>query len=113
MDNFINSNFSSEADWQSTSTPIVKTFDGEEFQGSDEEKVLLKTKKRSKHPVLTVQLTVVLVGLLLIFALKFLSEPLYSTVISWYQKEISKSIIYNGNFESFDFSEIFATKDEA
>lgn len=113
MDNFINNNFPSEADWQSTSTPIVKTFDEDEFQSSDKDEVLLKAKKHSKHPVLTVQLTVVLVALLLIFAIKFLSEPLFSTVISWYKKEISKSVIYNGDFESLDFSEIFATKDEA
>ena len=109
----INNNFYRDDDWQSTSTPIVKTYDDENFLTEDNGEFGRKAKKHSKHPVLTFQLIVVLSLLLLFFVVKFFSESLYNTVISTYRKEISKSVIYNGDFESFDFSSIFATDDEA
>ena len=115
MDNFNKSNLYYEDEWQSTSIPIVKTVEDDHahIQTEDDVKSPHQKKKHSKHPVLTFQLTVTLVALILVFGLKFLSKPLYEIVINWYQQEISESVIYNGDFESFDFSLIFATNDEA
>lgn len=113
MDNFNNNNYYPEDEWQRISTPMIKSTDDENHQFSDGDEAVSKVKKPNKHPVLSFQLIVVLVALLFIFAVKFLGLPLYSSVISWYNKEISKSVIYNGNFESFDFSSVFSTEDEA
>ena len=113
MDNFNDRNFYGDDDWQTTSTPVVKTFEDELPQEEDDVKNSPKVKRNSKHPVLTFQLTVAIIALLLVFGLKFLGMPLYETVVKWYEEEISKSVIYNGDFENFDFSLIFATEDEA
>lgn len=110
MDNFNNNNIYPDDQWQSLSTPIVKT---EAADAADEEpEVTVKPKKHSKHPVLTLQLTISLCALLFLFILKFLGTELYNSVINWYEKEISKSVIYNGDFESLDFSSLFSTADE-
>ncbi len=111
MDNFNNRNIYPDDDWQSLSTTIVKTENPD--VNDDEPEVIEKPKKRSKHPVLTLQLTISLCALLFLFILKFLGTELYTAVINWYENEISKSVIYNGDFESFDFSSVFATGDEA
>ncbi len=113
MDNFNNKDFYNDEEWQSISTPVVKT----EYTEPEEEAVELKperkAQKHSKHPVLTIQLTLSLCVLLFIFLIKFLSAPLFEKVIEWYEYEISKSIIYNFDFENLDFSSVFSTPDES
>lgn len=112
MDNYNNRNFYPDNDWQSISQPVVKTEVADTDLTQEEAQVEVKAKKHSKHPVLTIQLTVSLCVLLFLFIIKFLGTPLYTAVMTWYEKEISKSVIYNGDFESMDFSSLFATDDE-
>lgn len=112
MDNFDNRNIYPEDDWQSISTPIVKTEVSDSEIINDESEIITKTRKHSKHPVLTLQLTLALCVLLFLFVLKILGTPVYNSVMSWYESEISRSVIYNGDFENFDFSNLFATSDE-
>lgn len=69
-------------------------------------------KKINKHPVLTLQLLLVLCVTLFLFVVKFCSADLFSVIINRYESEVSKSLIYNGDFDSFDFSDIFSTDDE-
>lgn len=111
MDNFNDRDFYAENDWQSISQPVVKA----ELKDAETEQINTsdKPKKQSKHPVLTLQLTLSLCLLLFLFIVKFLGPQLYTAVISWYEDEISKSVIYNGDFEGFDFSSLFSTDDEA
>lgn len=113
MDNFNNRNFYPDDDWQNISQPIVKNEAADTDDLSlEEEREELKVKKHSKHPVLTVQLTVSLCVLLFLFIIKFLGAPIFTAVMAWYENEISKSVIYDGDFESLDFSAFFATNDE-
>ena len=112
MDNFNNKDFYHNNEWQSISTPVVKTEYSEPEEEVAEDYLREKVAKQSKHPVLTIQLTLSLCVLLFIFLIKFLSVPLYEKVMWWYEQEISKSIVYNFDFESLDFSTIFATPDE-
>ncbi len=111
MDNFNERGFYPEEDWQSLSTPVVK----EDTSDDNCDSVPAgpqKINKHSKHPVLTVQLTFAICVLLFLFVLKFMGAPVFDTIISWYKSEISESVIYNGDFESFDFSSLFSTADE-
>lgn len=112
MDNFNNRNVYPDDDWQSISTPVVKTEYTQPEVDTLEEVAISKSKKHSKHPVLTIQLTLSLCVLLFVFIIKFLSTPLYDKVIAWYQSEISKSVVYNFDFENLDFSSVFSTPDE-
>lgn len=113
MDNFNNRNFYPDDQWQNISEPVIKSeaadTDALPLEEPQEEP---KPKRHSKHPVLTFQLTVSLCVLLFLFIIKFLGTPLYSAVMSWYENEISKSVIYDGDFENLDFSALFATNDE-
>ena len=109
MDNY---NYNQNDDWVSLSQPVVKTEQDTEAFENQEDNVAKYTKQKSKHPVLTFQLTVSLCILLFLFIVKFLSAPLYSAVIDWYESQLSQSVIYNGDFESSDFSALFATRDE-
>lgn len=68
--------------------------------------------KINKHPVLTFQLVIVMSVTLFMFIIKFCSADLFSVIINRYEAEISKSIIYNGDFDSLDFSGVFSTDDE-
>lgn len=108
MDNFNNSNILDDDNWQSFQAPIVKS-----DETTEAPQVEIKPKKQSKHPILTIQLIISLCALLFLFVIKFLGAPIYNTIMSWYESEISKSVIYNGNFESFDFSTLFSTADES
>jgi len=108
MDNFENLNSYPENNWQSLSEPIVKL---EEPQ--PDVQAVPKAKKLPRHPVLTIQLTLCLCALLFLFIVKFMAYPLYSKIITWYESQISRSVIYDGDFESFDFSTLFSTTDEA
>ena len=111
MDNFNNRNLYPEDDWQNISTPILKEQNILNQESSEE--VSVSNKKPSKHPVLTIQLILAICVLLFLFTLKFLGAPLFDTITSWYDNEISKSVIFNGDFENFDFSSVFATADES
>lgn len=105
----------SEADtqWQNVSAPIVK-FDSEQLESPKNlDSTPAKVKHPGKHPVLTFQLVVALCVLLLLFAIKFADNSLYSRIISLYQTKISESVIFNGDFESLDFSFLMSTDDEA
>lgn len=113
MDNSYNDLYSQKEDWQSLSTPILKEETPDENLGNPEEIRPEKEKRHSKFPVLTFQLTVSLLVLLLLFIIKFASEPLFTKIITWYEAEISRSVIYNGDFESLDFSALISTLDEA
>ena len=112
MDNFNINDVYSENDWQDVSTPVIKE---EAISENSNENNLIKekAKKHNKHPVLTLQLTVALCVLLFLFVLKFIGTPVFESIMSWYKTETSKSLIFNGDFESFDFSSLFATSDEA
>lgn len=112
MDNYSNKSFYSDEEWQSLSTPVVKKEYTEPASEEFIEPKAKKPKKPSKHPVLTVQLTLSLCVLLFVFVLKILSAPFYDKVLTWYENEISNSITYNFDFESVDFSSVFATPDE-
>lgn len=112
MDNFNNKEFYRDEQWQSVSTPVVKTEYTEPEEEVFEVPLSEKHEKHSKHPVLTIQITLSICVLLFIFIVKFLSAPLYEKVIGWYQQEISKSVVYNFDFESLDFSSVFSTPDE-
>lgn len=113
MDNFNNRNFYPDDDWQSISQPIVKSDASEDDTPLEETNQEVKERQHSKHPVLTIQLTVSLCILLFLFIIKFLGTPVYSAIITWYEDEISKSVIYNGEVENFDFSSLLATSDES
>lgn len=113
MDNLNNNGFYSEDQWQNLSTPVVKTEYTEPEEDFSETGSVKKREKHSKHPVLTIQLTLSLCVLLFVFIVKFLSTPLYEGIMRWYDYEISKSVIYNFDFENLDFSSIFATPDES
>lgn len=105
----------SEADtqWQSVSAPIVK-FDSEQLEPPQNlDSASPKAKHQSKHSVLAFQLVVALCVLLLLFAIKFADNSLYNRLISLYQAKISESVIFNGDFESLDFSFLMSTDDEA
>ena len=116
MDNFKNIN-TYHSDWQSLSQAVEK-HDSDyvaDTEGVSEEFDLNNTERKakgSKHPVLFIQLVLCLCVLLFFFLIKFLSEPLYTYVLSWYNSQLSSSVIYNGDFESFDYSAIFSTADE-
>lgn len=112
MENFNNRNLYPDDDWQSISQPVVKSEEEDSNFTSQEPKTEPKPKRHSKHPVLTFQLTVSLCVLLFLFIIKFLGTPLYTWVMTWYENEISKSVIYDGDFEGLDFSSLFATDDE-
>lgn len=113
MDNFNNKDIYSDNDWQNVSTPTVKPLKSD--CEDDTEELLVKESKnrRSKAPVLTFQLVVVMCVLLFLFILRFLNVPAFDRVMDWYKLEISKSVIFSGDFENFDFTSIFATSDEA
>ncbi len=112
MDNFNNRNLYPEDEWQSLSVPVVKKEYSEPQEEVTDAVATPKREKHSKHPVLTIQLTLSLCVLLFIFIIKFLSTPFYDKVMDWYRTEISKSVVYNFDFESLDFSSVFATPDE-
>lgn len=113
MDNSYENLYSQKEDWQSLSTPILKEETTDEKFDNPEEIRPEKEKRHSKFPVLTFQLTVSLLVLLLLFIIKFAYEPLFTKIITWYEAEISRSVIYNGDFESLDFSALISTPDEA
>lgn len=113
MDNSYNNLYSNETEWQSLSTPVMKK---EETAENIEDSELIKAPRERRHsrfPVLSFQLTVSLCALLLLFGIKFAAEPLFEKVMTWYETEISKSVIFNGDFENLDFSALFSTHDEA
>lgn len=114
MDNFNDRDFYPEDDWQSLSSPVVKkeVTSVENYDSDTEPEVPQSPKRRSKHPVLTIQLTFAICVLLFLFVLKFMGTPAFDTVITWYKTEISKSVIFDGDFDSLDFSTLFATADE-
>ncbi len=76
-------------------------------QKRDNEKITRKTK----YPVLTFQLVVVLCITLFLFIVKFCSADLFSVIMDRYEKEISKSVIYDGD-DTRDISGFFSTDDE-
>lgn len=115
MDNFNNGNMYPEMrqDWQSLSTPVIKTEPESDFNDSLESNASPSEKRHSKHPVLTLQLILVLCVLLFLFALKFLSPPFFESVMTFYEAQISKSVLINGDFESLNYASLFASDDEA
>lgn len=113
MDNLNNRDFNFNDEWQSLSEPVIKTEHTEPESVEISENNFSERKKHSKHPVLTIQLTLSICALLFIFLIKFLSTPLYEKVMAWYDYEISKSVVYNFDFENLDFSSVFATPDES
>lgn len=112
MDNFNERQIYTEDDWQSLSTPIVKRAETATEDINPEPLNQYKVKQNSKHLVLTIQLTFAICVLLFLFVLKFLDTPLFDTIMSWYDTKSSESVIFNGDFESLDFSSLFATADE-
>ena len=113
MDNFNNSDGFMDDNWQKISYERHKSDDESVLTDRYDDKVdVINSPKKSRSPVLSLQLILTLCLLLFLFVMKFLGLPLYDVVIAKYNSYMSESVIYDGDFNKFDFSFLNSTADE-
>ncbi len=116
MDNYnLIGNNTEEQGWQQLSQPVYAEenqvlCDPEAENGNPQ-------KEKKKHivssPIITFQLAVCLLFITLMYLSKVFMPTLFGAVMDGYDKEISTSMYFSGDFSSVDFSELFtATNDE-
>lgn len=112
MDNYIGVNDSTT--WSELATPVKKSEESidttleESLQRTDK----VKQKNRVSTPILSIQLSVCLIILTVLFLLNTFNPVVFSKLKSWYDSELTADLYFNGDFSSLDYSLIFNSTDD-
>lgn len=111
MDNLIKS-VDNSGDWKSVSEPVLKN---NVAQDDNEDINITNAKHRELNflaPVLTLQLLFCLLILTFAFIAKNFMTDLFTNIKTFYDKEISSSMFFNGDFSDIDYSRFFGASDD-